>query len=230
MYCAAADALASSPSARRAGSSCDATAEAMFGIPSGPDRRSRTAGCAWLPNDSHKFPSSRRHRYIAVGCGDLLTQRVLHGTGQHIYRGTSVTGLTDLCLQQHVFPQTGLGETSPVRSAFLLGPRRVGGAGWSAVKGPHLRGSVVQVHRRGLPGAPDGAVDDAMKRRAGGVAGCEHTDRLFDEVSLVGRRGLRAGAVERRQVRIVVDLRQPDIGPVVARRVVDEVRLERLGG
>ena len=85
------------------------------------------------------------------------------------------------------------------------------------------------MHRRGLPGAADRAVYDAVKRRAGGVPGCEDTDRLLDEVRLVGRRGLRAGAVERRQVGIVVDLRQPDVGPVVAHRVVDEVRLERLG-
>ena len=64
---AAADALTSSPSERRAGSSCDATANAIIPIPSGPDRRSRTAGCARLPNDSHKVPSSRRHRHIPEG-------------------------------------------------------------------------------------------------------------------------------------------------------------------
>ncbi len=41
MNCAAAEALANSSSARRAGSTCDATANAMIGIPSGPDRRLR---------------------------------------------------------------------------------------------------------------------------------------------------------------------------------------------
>ena len=122
---AAADALTSSPSERRAGSSCDATANAIIPIPSGPDRRSRTAGCARLPNDSHKVPSSRRHRHIPEGSRELLPQRVLHGTGQHIHRRATVAGLTDFRLQQDVFPQTGLGETSAVGSGFLLAPRRV---------------------------------------------------------------------------------------------------------
>jgi hypothetical protein len=68
-----------------------------------------------------------------------------------------------------------------------------------------------------------------MERPVGCVVGGEHPDRLLDKVGLVVVARLRHGAVERRQIRIEVHLGQSDVGPVVAGRFVDVIRLERIG-
>ena len=51
--------------------------------------------------------------------------------------------------------------------------------------------------------------------RSGSSPVAKDSDRLFDQMALVGRRGLRYRAVERGEVGIQIDLGQSDVGPVV---------------
>ena len=141
---------------------------------------------------------------------------------QRVHRRPAVARLADFRLQQNVLPQSRRGEATPVPASCFTQSASV------AVAGPPVNDhtSVAMLSRCMpvvWPEQPTRPVDDAVEGLVGGVVGGEHTDRLLDAVRVVSRRLLRR-AVERRQVGIGVHLGQTDVGPVVARRVVDPVR------